>query len=274
MSQSTQAPSDPQAQGGDAFFIGWEPTPKKYTRFLRPIVVALLLITGAVAATAAYLQRDPGTGHWDADDIRTFDGIVYTRPYALILVPGDKPGDPPRTMMLVEDGKFGALPRVEGFLQGKADGVAVRVTGTILHRDGRWILELAEGEKGMRRLTAEEEAKLPPLGWPAPEVLAEHVTLKGEIIDPKCYLGAMKPGGGKTHKACAMLCISGGVPPMLVTRDAARNETFYLLVTEEGGVANERVLEFVGDPVEISGRLERHGDLLLLRIAADGVQRR
>jgi hypothetical protein len=71
-----------------------------------------------------------------------------------------------------------------------------------------------------------------------------------------------------------MLCISGGVPPMLVTRDAARNETFYLLATEEGGVANERVLEFVGDPVEVSGRLERHGDLLILQVAADGVRRR
>jgi hypothetical protein len=176
-------------------------------------------------------------------------------------------------VLLVEEGKFGALPRVEGFVQGRAGGVAVRATGTILHREGRWMLELAEGEKGLRRLTAAEEARLPPLGWPAPEVLAEHAALNGEIIDPKCYLGAMKPGGGKTHKACAMLCISGGVPPMLVTRDAARNETFYLLATEEGGVANERVRDFVGDAVEVSGRLERHGDLLLLRIAANGVRR-
>ena len=84
----------------------------------------------------------------------------------------------------------------------------------------------------------------------------------------------MKPGGGKTHKACAMLCISGGVPPMLVTRDASKNETFYLLATDEGGVANERVVDFVGDPVEVSGQLERHGDLLVLRIAVEGVRRR
>lgn len=274
MSQSARAPSDPQASDRDEFFIGWEPTPKKYARFLRPIVVALLLVTGGVAAAVAYLQRDPGTGHWDTDNVRTFDGIVYTRPYALIRVPGDKPVNAPRTMLLVEDGNFGALPRVEGLVQGKAAGVAVRVTGTVLHRDGRWMLELAEGEIGMRRLTAAEEAKLPPLAWPAPEVLAEYVTLQCEIIDPKCYLGAMKPGGGKTHKACAMLCISGGVPPMLVTRDAAGNQTFYLLVTEEGGAANERVLDFVGDPVEVSGRLERHGDTLILRVVADGVRRR
>jgi hypothetical protein len=59
-----------------------------------------------------------------------------------------------------------------------------------------------------------------------------------------------------------------------MTRDATRNETFYLLATEEGGVANECVLDFVGDRVEVSGRLEQHGDLLILQIAADGVRRR
>jgi hypothetical protein len=274
VNESTRPQSDAPEADRDEFFIGWLPMPQKYAGFLRPIAFALLFAAGGMAAAMAFLQRDPGTGHWDADDLRTFDGIAYTRPYAMIRVPGEGPGHPPRTMLLVEDGKFGALPRVERFVKGRAEGVAVHVTGTILHRDGRWMLELAEGEKGMRRLTAAEEARLLPLGWPAPEVLGENVTLKGEIIDPKCYLGAMKPGGGKTHKACAMLCISGGVPPMLVTRDASKNETFYLLATEEGGVANEGVLGFVGDPVEVSGRLERHGDLLLLRIAADGVRRR
>jgi hypothetical protein len=87
---------------------------------------------------------------------------------------------------------------------------------------------------------------------PEPKVVKEHITLKGEIIDPKCYLGAMKPGGGKTHKA-RHACISGGVPPMLVTRDASKQETFYLLTTAEGGLAGELVLPFVGD----SGRSHR-----------------
>jgi hypothetical protein len=248
--------------------------PRTYWRFLRPLT-AVLLLGGSITAVALALnQRDPGTGQWDTDNVRTFDGIAFTRPYAMLRVPGEQPGQPGRTMLLVEDGKFGALPRVSQLVGNRTEGVPVRVTGTLLHREGRWMLELAEGEPGIRRLTLDERAKLPPLALSAPQILAEHVTLKGEIIDPKCYLGAMKPGGGKTHKACAMLCVSGGVPPMLVTRDASKNETFYLLATEEGGVANERVLDFVGDPVEVSGRLDRHGDLLLLRIAADGVRRR
>jgi hypothetical protein len=272
--EPAQTQSDASAVGRDEFFIGWLPPPQKYVHFLRPVIGILLLVAGGMAATVAFLQRDPGSGQWDVDSPRTFDGIIYARPYAMIRVPGERPGDPPRTMLLVEEGKFGALLRVDRFVQGRAQGQAVRVSGTILHRDGRWMLELAKGETAMRRLTAEEERNLLPLGWPAPHVLAEQVTLSGEIIDPKCYLGAMKPGGGKTHKACAMLCISGGVPPMLVTRDPNKQETFYLLTAIDGGIANDPVLPFVSDPVEISGRLERHDDLLLLRIAKDGVRRR
>ena len=158
-------------------------------------------------------------------------------------------------------------------MQVNAGGQAVRVTGTLLHRGGRWMLELADGDKGMRRLTDEEAGQLPALGWPSAEMIDSHATLQGEIIDPKCYLGAMKPGGGKTHKACAMLCISGGVPPMLVTRDADKQETYYLLTSADGGPANELVLPFVGDPITVSGRLERRGDLLTLHLAPNGIRR-
>jgi hypothetical protein len=135
------------------------------------------------------------------------------------------------------------------------------------------MLELAPGDDGMRPLADVAERKPPP-AWPEMQVLADQTTRHGEIIDPKCYLGAMKPGGAKTHKGCAMLCISGGVPPMLVTRDAAGEETFILLTTADVAPANDLVLPFVGDRVAVTGRLERHGDLLFLRTAADGISRR
>ena len=119
-----------------------------------------------------------------------------------------------------------------------------------------------------------EQKRLASQDWPKSHVLQERITLRGEIIDPKCYLGAMKPGGGKTHKACAMLCLSGGIPPMFVTRDAQRRETFYLLTMVNGSAATETVLPFVGDPVAITGRVEQHGDLLIVRIGSNGVWRR
>lgn len=233
----------------------------------------MLAVAAGTAVVAACFQRPVGEARWESDNVRSFDGFVAARPYAMLLAPGEKAGDPPRTLLLVEGGKFGALARVERLLAG-ADSMPARVRGTLLHRDGRLMLELAEGEAGLRRLDADETRQLSPLAWPDADAPGEVVTLAGEVIDPKCYLGAMRPGGGKTHKACAMLCVSGGVPPMLVTRDAGGRETYYLLVTDQGGAANQAVLPFVGDAVAVSGRLERRGDLLVMKVRASDIRRR
>lgn len=258
----------------DEFFVGWLQTPKGYVRFLRPVVLTLLLIGVVAAGTLAFFRRSPGTGQWADDKAVIMRGVAFTKPYAMLRVPGEKPGDPPRTYLLVEDGKFGALPRVSQIVTGRAEGVPVEVKGTVLHREDRWMLALEEGDAGIRILTDAEAEILPSLSWNKPKVLAEASTLRGEIIDPKCYLGAMKPGGGKTHKACAMRCVSGGIPPMLVTRDADGRETFYLLVLQDGSVANEAVYPFVGDRVEMAGILEQRNDMLVLKVDPIEIRRR
>jgi hypothetical protein len=106
----------------------------------------------------------------------------------------------------------------------------------------------------------------------------EVVTLQGEIVDSKCFFGAMKPGEGKTHKACATLCIRGGIPPMLITLDSSGQQTDYLLVDPEGrglvGASLEAILPFVADAVEVSGAVEQRGELRLLRIDSTNTIRR
>lgn len=52
-------------------------------------------------------------------------------------------------------------------------------------------------------------------------------TLQGEIVDSKCYLGVMRPGNTKTHRACAVRCIAGGVPPVLLVRDAQGDAMYF-----------------------------------------------
>lgn len=61
---------------------------------------------------------------------------------------------------------------------------------------------------------------------------------------------------------------------MLVTRDERNNESYYLMTTAEGDQANELMLPFVGDRVAVTGRLERHGDVLVLRAGAGDTRRR
>ena len=253
--------SDPTSMTRDEFFVGWLRPPAGYVRFLRPVAFLLLLAAGVIAVLVAVGQRSPGTGSWDGDRRVTFRGIVYAEPYALIRVLDEKENKV-RTILLVEESKFGAAERVRPFV-----GQSVQVAGTLLHRDDRWMLELAAGDEGLRPVA--------PLLLPEPKRGEPHpVELRGEIIDSKCYLGAMKPGGGKTHKACAALCVSGGVPPMFVSRDAGGKETFYLLTAPDGGPMRDEVLPFVGDPVEVRGVVEGRDDLRLLRAGAADIRRR
>jgi len=96
----------------------------------------------------------------------------------------------------------------------------------------------------------------------------------GEIIDPKCYAGSMKPGDGKTHKACAALCLRGGIPPVFVT---GPDHAAYVLTTAGGrpiqGDDLARVIAVVGDRVEMSGRPWMIDDLYFLDADLTSVRR-
>ena len=94
------------------------------------------------------------------------------------------------------------------------------------------------------------------------------VTLRGEIVDSKCYLGVMNPGNGKVHRDCAARCISGGIPPAFVVKDASGISKTLLLAGSD-----RRVIDFVAEPVEVSGRLSRSGDLLILEANPSSIRR-
>jgi hypothetical protein len=98
-------------------------------------------------------------------------------------------------------------------------------------------------------------------------------TLRGEIVDTKCYLGAMKPGAGRPHKECATLCISGGVPPCLLFCDEQGNARTALLLDPSGGPLSPDAFPFIADPVEVVGDLEEQGGLLRLRVSPGNITR-
>lgn len=250
----------------DEFYVGYLPAPAGLSRFFRIAAPAAALAMVALGVAIAAFQRDPGTGAWKTGEPATYEGVLVIEPYAMLRVPAQERGVPCHSILLVEQGKFGALKRSQPFV-----GRPVRVTGTLLARDGRKMVELAAGEEAIVEmpLSAERAAVLRDV----PVETAGERTYRGELIDPKCYLGAMKPGGGKTHKACAQLCVGGGIPPMLAVRDTAGRETFLLVVDEAGGAANDLVQPFLGDPVEVSGLVERRGDLYVIRLSAGKIRR-
>lgn len=257
----------------DDFYVGYLSAPPGVVRFVTAAAVVLLVATAAFSALLSRAQQGPGDGVWDSGVAREFVGRVDASPYPLIRVVDPADGRV-RTLLLVEIGKFGGGRRA-----APLDGRIARISGWRIERDGRAMIEMepASPESALRAADGVPAADVERLGAARSEMLGV-VTLQGEIVDSKCYLGAMKPGEGKTHKQCATLCIAGGIPPMFVTVDRSGRRSYYVLTDADGrGLAGEvlrrRVLPLVADAVEVSGMIERRDDLVILRADLPSLRR-
>jgi hypothetical protein len=244
----------------DPFYVGYLPLPKSLKRFV--MLFAGIWILGMVgfAALLASNQQDPGSGVSDTSTTRLVEGYLTVDPYPLLHVSDPDSPSGTRSILLVSAFKFGASKRVAEFV-----GQNVEVTGHFIRRKGRAAFELVN-EEAIRHTDNQQTAfRITAMG---------DVSLVGEITDSKCFLGVMKPGFGKTHRACAVRCIAGGIPPILVTRDQSGKATVFLLTDSRGGPVNELVLPYVAESVEIKGSLEVRGDMPVIKIDADGILRK
>ena len=239
--------SEPQH---DAFYVGYLPLPKSLQPFVKLLIAAGIIAAIAVAVLLAQAQGNPGPGQWNTDKVYEIEGHLTVAPYPIVHIkdPASELGT--RAVLLVSSSKFGVEDRTKA-LHGKR----VRAQGEFITRQGRGMFALLDDEGAVQVVGADSQA-------PTTTALGEH-TLLGEICDSKCFLGVMKPGSGKTHRACAVRCIASGIPPIFVTRDANNEPTVYLLVDDKHQAINEAVLPFVAEPVQLQGALERQGDLLV-----------
>ncbi len=243
----------------EEFFIGWQDKgPSGIMGFVKLRAFAFILVGLAVAAVAMTSQRPFASSNFEFGVVRTFEGSLEHVPFPILSV--DRPGGSEQShWLLTVFGKRGA----DEFTQ-PLDGHRVRFQGSLIYRDNAVMVELVPD-------SIEDLGAAPT----AQAVAATgEVTLDGEIVDSKCFLGVMKPGQAKLHRACAARCISGGVPPVLLTRDADGLATYYLLVDADGSAVNDRVLSYVAEPVTITGQLEELGDLRILRADPAGYVRR
>lgn len=253
-----------RASNSDEFYVGYLSVPWGHSRFLRVAVPVTLWVMVFVAMGVAWTQRDPGRAVWeegpDSGFFRLWDGVLRAKPYPMVeLINAREEG----VALLVEMGKHGASERAAAF-----DGRHVMILGNRVERDGRRIIELADSPDAI--VTHPDPA---PRGFPPEEDLGE-VTLTGEIVDAKCFLGVMKPGEGMTHKSCAILCLTGGIPPMLVARDEAGIASYYLLTDENGGPMAAELIPLAGEPVEVTGMHRKWGDLDVLHVRIETVKKR
>jgi hypothetical protein len=239
------------------FFVGYF---KKVPADVRMLMIGIIVFFVAGMASASVLlslnTESPGAGSY-TDELHGehLTGTMEVMPYPILRVAGTGT-TPPRAIMLAGSGKFGvddrALP-----LAGKA----AQVGGIFVKRGDLEMLLVGGGDE----LKAADQVSAAPALSP-PQDLGRW-RLSGEICDGKCGGGAMKPGTGLAHKACANLCISGGVPPVFVSTAPVDGRIFFLIASKDGGPMPAGLLDKTGLQVVLEGNIERRDDLLIFKVS-------
>ncbi|MGH7491345.1 MAG: hypothetical protein ACREOO_03010 [bacterium] len=243
------------SQQNQEFYIGYLPqAPNGVAQRVRRFIFAASGLAALVALLLVLAQKPFAASFFEFLQSRAFTGYLLAKPHpTLSLLRPGKTGELPSysRYYLVGEGKFGIDEEA-----AKWDGKLAHLRGKLIYRGDQTMIEVESG-------SIQAQPSLPVFFSPPAKGLGAF-TLRGEIVDSKCFLGVMNPGDMKTHKACAVRCIAGGSPPVLVVPQG-ENLLCLLLLSAEGQHINQAVLEYVARPVEISGEVWQVDNLLTLR---------
>lgn len=235
------------------FYIGYQDKmPPNTKSFLKGAILFTGLLLVIVAIVLAFIQQPFRNHVFELGNVKEISGTYFSKPVPILIAhPGVLPEDLSPEVLLVGYGKFGA----EGIIKkieeknSSLDGKSITLRGTLIYGDGKTVMELTKKENSLVAIDGQTQNPNPAT---AP---ANPVSLKGEILDPKCYFGVMKPGEGKIHKSCAIRCISGGIPP--VFRHETNNENspykYYIMLGRNGEKINKELLPYVAEKIQIKG---------------------
>ncbi len=257
------------AKNEDEFYIGWMPKAPKHTKqFLRKYIAVILIGVALLGITLALSQKQFATSNFEYGTLTQVKGIYFNHPIPMLKVFAGKDvfGDLSYiSIPLVGYGKHGAdgvMAALEKENNTSLNQREITLSGTLLYHDGKTILQVDGNDKPLKYLgsvvTSSEllpkEKKLGP------------IEVKGEIIDPKCYFGVMKPGEGKPHRDCAIRCILGGIPPMLAVKNKQGEANYYLIVGPKGEKMNTQVQDYVAEPVVLQAEAFQYDDWVVLYV--------
>lgn len=249
----------------DDFYVGYLPLPEKNKKFLKILIPLLTLALLSLPVLFALSQNSPKDGvGWDPEGLGaiTVKGVILKKPYDLLRFQ-EEGRESIQTAIITSMTKTSVTERVKSHYHKP-----LLLRGVMIRQDGRFVFSLLDDDDAIQ-IGHFNTKKFLNFNR---EVLGP-VNLQGEIVDPKCYIGAMKPGGGKVHKSCAVLCIRGGIPPMFVTRRLGIFETYSLIVDEHENAVIEPIIPYVGDLISITGIQEKWDDLLVLKLNLNSIKR-
>jgi hypothetical protein len=251
----------------EEFYIGYlDSVPVRTRRALRKFVVAALLLLVGVSAIFAFTQNTFKNSSFELTTSTKIVGVYHENPYPMIKVQTSKESF--KNILLLGFGKSSANPYLKKIRMEvpKLSGSTLSIEGNLIYYNGKTLLQITDDEK--IKFVDKANANLVPKA----SSMIKNMLLQGEIIDPKCYFGVMKPGKGKIHRSCAVLCISGGIPPVLATTDDNNISEYYLITDLNGAAIHKEILPHVGKPSLITGTVVKMEDWYQLRIDPNNIE--
>jgi hypothetical protein len=250
------------------FYIGWmSKAPPGFAKHVKKVLLILFPAALIVAYLLSTSQKKFSTANFDFGKLTEVKGIYYNNPVPMLKV-FDK-NNLSITIPLVGYGKHGAETAIMELEKEKGvslNGKEVTLKGTLIYGDGKTLLQVDKNDNPIVNVGAGSTVLLQQkdLGTQ---------TIRGEIVDPKCYFGVMKPGEGKVHRDCAIRCILGGVPPVLHVQNEKGESNYYLIIGPNGEKINEAVQDIVAEPVSIEARVVQQDDWIILYTDKEKIKR-
>lgn len=250
------------------FYIGWmAKAPQGFAKHIKKILIVIFPTALIIGYLLSVNQKKFSTANFEFGKTTEVKGIYYNSPVPMLKI-FDK-NNLSITLPLVGYGKHGAetaIAEMEKEKEVSLNGKEVTLKGTLINGDGKTLLQIDKNDNPVVNIGVESKILLEQkdLGTR---------TIRGEIIDPKCYFGVMKPGEGKVHRDCAIRCILGGIPPVLHVQNEKGESNYYLIVGPNGEKMNEAVQDVVAEPVSIEAKVVQQDDWIILYVGKESIKR-
>jgi hypothetical protein len=257
------------------FYIGWQAdAPTLFRKAVRWALIVLAVVVPLLAGLLVWQQQGFSGAVFEYGKLTTLEGELIRTPVPFLRIPVKQTVGNAllfERVLLIGYNKRGADSTLNQWeaKQGPLANKTLTVRGTLIYHDGKAALELTEEADALVRVSGPTQPLRPEPGKTQVQPITDTgslgmITITGEITDPKCMLGVMKPGEGRPHRSCAVRCIAGGIPPLLSVRNRKGQANYYLIVGPTGQPLNASILTDIGRPVRLRGRLEQADNWLIL----------
>lgn len=246
----------------DEFYIGYlREAPQRTSRVIKSVVAGIAILVVFISVVLVLNQRKFASTRFDYGVYTTVEGSLFTKPIPHLVVNLGEASEKKivQYIVLVGFGKSSArglikqLEKKEGQM---LEGATVTLTGNLIYGNGKTLLQV---EEGTNNLSIVEASSIAP---PAYNRDNDTRIIQGEIVDPKCFFGVMKPAEGKPHRSCAIRCLSGGIPAAF----HSTSDEYFVLLDENFEPFGDEILTVVGDFVTLQGESITWGDWNIFRV--------